>query len=176
MTLGVARKHAPGSRERFVMADGGEGIAEFTGFGDGVVHAVGGQQREIKRAGEIDGDAVTGFFLALEVALQFDVDIVMAEDADELIELASSFLGASLLEGCGERAFVTTGEADQAFGMFFEFLTGDRAFAFFGAQLHLGNQAAKVLVTGAIRDKHGKTEFTTETRRHGGIQMLIADF
>ena len=75
VALGVAGEQASGGRERAVMADRGEGVAEFAGFGDGVVHAVCREQREMERAGEIDGDAVAGFFFAMEVALEFDVDI-----------------------------------------------------------------------------------------------------
>ena len=52
-----------------MMADRRERVAEFAGFGDGVVDAVGGEQGEIERTGEIDGDAVAGFFFALEMAL-----------------------------------------------------------------------------------------------------------
>ena len=32
-------------------------------------------------AGDVDGGAVAGFFFALEMALQFDVDVVAAEDS-----------------------------------------------------------------------------------------------
>ena len=35
----------------------------------------------------------------MEVALQFDVDIFGAEDADESIELAPGFVSAALLRG-----------------------------------------------------------------------------
>src|SRR6266576_4560344 len=102
----------------------------------------------MERAGEGDGEAVAGFFLAVEVALEFDVDILRAEDGDELIDLFSGFLYAALLQGCGERAFVTAGKADQAFGVFFEFLCRYGALTFPGAQLHFGDEPAEVLVTG----------------------------
>ena len=102
----------------------------------------------MERAGEVDGEAVAGFFFAVEVALEFDVNILGAEDGDELIDLFSGFLCAALLQGCCEWAFVTAGEANQAFGVFFEFLCRDGAFTFLGAQLHFGDEAAEVLVTG----------------------------
>ena len=158
MALGVAGEQASGGGERAMVADGGEGVAQFASFGSGVADAVGGEQRKMQRAGDVDGGAVAGFFFAMEVALQFDVDIFGAEDADELIDLAASFVDAALLQGCGERAFVAAGEADQAFGVFFEFLCADCAFAFLGAQLHFGDQAAEVLVAGAGGDEEGKTE------------------
>ena len=80
-----------------------------------------------------------------------------------------------MLQGCGERAFVAAGEADESFGVLFEFLCGDGAFAFFGAQFHFGDQAAEILVAGAGATRKRKAEFTTEALRHGGIQFLIVD-
>ena len=41
-------------------------------------------------------------------------------------------------------------QADQAFGEFRELFRRGRAFAFLGAQLHAGDQAAEVLIAGAI--------------------------
>ena len=81
-----------------------------------------------------------------------------AEDADELIELAAGLVRVALSQGCGERAFVAAGEADESFGMFFEFFMRDGAFAFLGAQLHFGDQAAEILVAGAGGDEQGKAE------------------
>ena len=44
----------------------------------GVADTVGGEQREVKVAGNLDGGLVAGFFLAVQVALEFDVDVVSA--------------------------------------------------------------------------------------------------
>ncbi len=116
--LGVAGEQASGGGESAVVADGGEGVAQFAGFGGGVADSVGGEQRKIQRAGDVDCGAVAGFFFALEMALQFDVDVIAAENADELIDLASSFVDAAVLQGCGEGAFGSAGEADEALGVF----------------------------------------------------------
>ena len=51
--------------------------------------------------GEIDGGTVAGFFFAMEVALQFDVDVFGAENADELIELLFGFVASTLVQCCG---------------------------------------------------------------------------
>ena len=72
------------------------------------------------------------------------------------------FAHSAMAQGGGERSFVAAGEADESFGVLFEFLCGDRAFAFLGAQLHFGDQAAEVLVAGAGGDKKRKAEFTAE--------------
>jgi len=128
--------------------------------------------------GEIDGGTVAGFFFAMEVALQFDVDILGAENADELIELVFGFVASALVQCCGERAFVAAGEADESFGVLFEFLRGDGAFAFLHAQLHFGDQAAEILVAGAGSDEERNAKFTTEALSRGGIAngcFLIVD-
>ena len=105
-----------------------------------------------------NGGAVAGFFFAMEMALQFDVDIFAAEDSDELLDLLAGFFDAALLQSCGQRAFRAAGQADQALGVFFQFFFADRAFAFFSAQLHFGDQAAEVLIAGARRNQKRKTE------------------
>jgi len=163
--FGVASEQTSGGGKRAVVANGSEGIAKFATLRDGVADTVGRQQWKIQGTGESDGGAIARFFLALEMTLQFDVDVARAEDADELIDLASSFLDPTLLQSCGEEAFVSASEADQAMRVLFEFFRADGALAFFGAQLHFGDQAAEILVAGAGRNEKRKTEFTTEARR-----------
>ena len=79
MTLGVARQQASGSRERAVMADGGECVTEFAIFGGGVADAIGSQQREIQGTSNGDGGSVTSFFLAMKMALQLDIHIAVTK-------------------------------------------------------------------------------------------------
>ncbi len=55
----------------------------------------------MQRVGDIDGGAVAGFFFAMEMALQFNVDVFLSEDGDELSDLAAGFVDAALLQGCG---------------------------------------------------------------------------
>ena len=73
------------------------------------------------------GGLVVRLFFALVVALNLGVEVVAAEDIEQAL------LGMA-------------GEADQAAGEFGDLFEGGRAFAFFGAQLHAGDQAAEVLV------------------------------
>ncbi len=122
-----------------MVVDSGEGITKFATLRDGVADAISSEQRKIQRTGDINGGAVARFFFALEVALQFDVDIFGTEDANELINVASGFVKAPLLQGCGEGTVGSAGEADQAVGVLLEFFCADCAFAFFGAQLHFGD-------------------------------------
>ena len=152
-----------------MVADGGEGVTKLAALRDGVVDSVGGQQRKIQRLGDGDGGAIAGFFFALKMALQFDINILGTEDSDNLIDLAASFVDAALLQSGCQWAFRAAGEADEALGMLLKFFGEDCALAFFGAQLHFGDQAAEVLIAGAGGDQEGKSEFTTEARRHGGI-------
>ena len=141
-----------------MVADGGEGVAQFAALRDGVADSVGGEQREMQRLSDVDGGAVAGFFFALEMALQFDVDILGSEDADELIDLARASSMPPCCKGRGEWALVAAGQADEACGMFFEFLREDCAFAFFCAQLHFGDQAAEILIAGAGSDEERKAK------------------
>ena len=55
----------------------------------------------------------------MQMALKFDVDIVVFENLCKTPNLANSFIESTLSEGCGERAVVPAGEADKARGMLF---------------------------------------------------------
>ena len=52
-------------------------------------------------AGEVYRYTVAGFFFAVEVALEFYIDVVWTEDSDEVIDCFVSFFRAALLEGRG---------------------------------------------------------------------------
>jgi hypothetical protein len=39
-------------------------------------------------AGNLDGDVVVGFFLAVKMALEFDVDILAAKNAGQMLDRA----------------------------------------------------------------------------------------
>ncbi len=40
-------------------------------------------------AGNLDGNAVAGFFLAVKMALEFDVDVVAAKNAGQMLDRAA---------------------------------------------------------------------------------------
>jgi len=153
-----------------MVADGGEDVAKLAIERCGIADAVGGEQRKAEVAGDLKGDTVAGFFLTMQMALEFDVDVVVAEDAGEAIDDAASFSRAAFLESGGERAFVAACQADEAGGMLLQFVFEDVAFFFsLRAKLHTGDELAEVLVAGAGGDQEGKFEFTTETQRHRGF-------
>ncbi len=107
---------------------------------------------------------VAGFLFAMVVALQFDVDVFVSEDADELIDLPTGFVHAALPQSRCQWAFRAAGEADESGSMFFEFFFANRAFAFLGAHFHFGDQAAEVLVAGTGGDEEGKARTIVDCR------------
>ena len=68
---------------------------------------------------DFDCGSIAGFFIAMQMTLKFDVDIVASENFCKMPNLANSFIESTLSEGCGERAVVPAGEADKARGMLF---------------------------------------------------------
>ena len=78
-------------------------------------------------AGAVHGGLVMGLFFALVVALEFGVEAMGAEDIEQaLVGMA--------------------GDAEEAAGELGDLFEGGGAFAFFGAELHAGDQAAEILV------------------------------
>ena len=84
MALGIAREQAAGGGERAVMADAGEDVEHFALRRLRVADAIGGEQRQMQFARDFDRRLVARFFVAVEMALQFDVDIFAAEEFAEL--------------------------------------------------------------------------------------------
>ena len=70
------------------------------------------------------------FLVAIEMALQFDIDVFRAKQIED------SRIGL-------------VGQVYEAFGEFGELFWCRGAFAFLGAHLHASDQAAEVLITGA---------------------------
>ena len=106
----------------------------------------------------------------MEMALQFHIDVALAEYVDQVFHRTPRFFQAATGQRGGQRAVIAPGQADQPGCVFLQLILADRAFAFLRPQFHFCNQAAEVLVAGAGKDEEGEAEFTTETRRHGGIQ------
>ena len=98
VAFAVAGEQAPGIGEHAVMAQAGEDIEDFALRGQRVANAIGGEQWKMQTAREFDGNLVAAFFFDGEVALQFDVNIVAAENCAKLFQ---TFSRAFSFRQCG---------------------------------------------------------------------------
>ena len=92
-----------------MLANRGQHVEQRPLLGRGKADAAGGEQRHAKRLGQTHQRVVVVFLIALQVALQLDVGIAAAEDADDAIEQAAD---AEAL-GAEQRA---AGHGDEAGG------------------------------------------------------------
>src|SRR6266581_6334365 len=75
-----------------------------------------------------------------------------------MLDLSEGFFHAALAQ-CGRKwPFGASGETDQTMCVIFQLFFLDRAFAFFSAQLHLGNQPAEILIASAGDNEERKAE------------------
>ncbi len=113
-----------------MVADAGEDVEQLALRGNGVSGRVGCDDADAEPAGALDQRLVLRFFLAMVVALDLGVETMAAEDIEQAL------IGVA-------------GEADQPVREFGKFRGRGRPFALGRAQLHAGDQAAEVLVSGA---------------------------
>ncbi len=152
MALGVAREQAAGFGESGFVLEAGEDVEDFALGSGGVGNAVGGDEREMESAGEFDGGLVARFFVAIVMALEFDVYVAGSEDLDQAFDVAGV-----VFEIERERAFVASGEAEESFGEFLKVFTrcGRGVLLRAGAQFHAGHEAAEILIALAGFDQEG---------------------
>ena len=105
-----------------------------------VTDPIGRKQRKFHRSRQVDHGVIASFLISMKVTLQFGVDAFCTENPDELFESRAN-----------RRAF--TGEAHQAFRILAQFFLRCRGFTLGRAQLHGSDQAAQVLIPGAILDQ-----------------------
>src|SRR5258708_28033832 len=101
MPIGVDGQKPAGFMDFYFMPDAGEHVERFASLRMCMVHAVGGNERKLMRAGEIDEGLVASLFEAVIVPLQFDVEIVCAEDADELLKFGGIGVSGEAHEASG---------------------------------------------------------------------------
>ncbi|HTI38096.1 MAG TPA: hypothetical protein VL484_11075 [Vicinamibacterales bacterium] len=141
------------------MPDAGEHVVQRTAGGFRETHAVGGDDRHVKRGGEVAQHVVVGFLVAEQVALQFDEYVRAPENADEPVdESAHAELRAAQHRPPCER--------NQTGGAAVEFVERQRALSFGRPQLHRGHEAAQIPVPRPVLYQHGKLDdrFRTEGR------------
>ena len=104
------------------MADAREHVVERAIGRFREAHAVGGDDRQVERRGEVAERVIVGFLVAQEMALQLDADVLRAERADQAIDETADAVARAV----DRRA---PGEGDEAADAV-EIVEGQRAFAF----------------------------------------------
>ena len=134
-----------------MVADAGEHVHDFTLIGRGVVDAIGSNEWQLQGPRNSDRCLVAVFLRAVEVALQFDINISRAEQVHQPLDFAQGFVESAAREGCRQRAFVATGQADQTLGVFFDVGKSCSAFSLRALpQLVASDQAAEILISNGL--------------------------
>ena len=182
MTLGILGEQFAGGIKMRVFANAGENIQHLASVRLRVFHAVCGDERQLMRTRKLDQFAVNPFLAANEMPLKFDKNIFAAEDVDEEFGAMFRVLGSAgcqpvasgslpdVLSVCMRRVKRCLRQAaanyrlaacapqiqkrDQAVGKLRQLIPAHCAFAFFTAQMRLGQQFAQICVAGAIFDQH----------------------
>jgi hypothetical protein len=152
-----------------LVVQAGEDVEDSTLRGGGMADAVGGHERQLHGPRELHHRLIAPFLFAIQVPLQFNIDVVTPEQADESIESFAPGMA-------GERAFHSAGDTEQPVGEFREIIRGSSRFkARFRilrarAEFHAGDQATQVLIARAGFDEKcvaglvGRRDFCAEVR------------
>ena len=132
-----------------MIADASEDVQDLPFRLHRVLDAVGSDEREPQRTRDVDRPVIDGFLIAVEMPLQFDVHAIASEHFHQPFCNAPAFFRASVADGCGERAAISSRQADQTCRVRNHFRFCDRALSFGRAHFHLRDQAAEVLIAGA---------------------------
>jgi len=111
VTLRVGLEEGAGLVEGSVVAQAGEGVGEEAIRAIGEEGSVGGEKGEVEMFGEIEEEAVAGFFAAGVMAGESEVEVVLAELADEVLGGVEQILAGRMGKGFGGE------EGDQAIGL-----------------------------------------------------------
>ena len=118
-----------------MVANAGEDVQHFALVRKRMADAIGGQQRQRQFARDLQRRLIARFFLAAEMPLQFDIDILAAEKIAELQDALRRLLHPSLPQRMRQRPFFASGKADQAGGAAGDFFRRNAAFAFLRAAI-----------------------------------------
>src|SRR5207249_10050586 len=84
------------SIEMSVLADAGKNIENLPAVGTGVLHAIRRDEWQPEFRSEIDQRFIDALFVAQEMALDLDVDIVATEEVDKKLDPICPTLGSAL--------------------------------------------------------------------------------
>ena len=123
---------------------------------DSVANAVGGDERQLERARNADRGLIPPLLFALAMSLQFDVNIIAAKNARELLNHIAPCIFSAAHQRCCERALVATGQADEACCVLLK-IVAVRGAILLGcfAHLELRNELAEILIPGARFGEQG---------------------
>jgi hypothetical protein len=129
------------------MANCREDIEDFPVISRGVSDSIGGKHWQLQRPCDADGHLIAPLLLAFPVALDFDIHTVFAEDSYQPFGYFAACFLASADERCGQWAFVSTCEANQAGRVSLEVIEGSRTFALDTLPyLEAGDELTKILI------------------------------
>ena len=120
VALGVVREALAGTVDVGLVADAADDVVERPILRRREADAVGREQRHVIRRGECDERVVVGFLVALQVALQLDVEPIAPEHADQAIEQPADAVPRAAEDG-------PASERDEAAGGAVEILEAERA-------------------------------------------------
>src|SRR5438874_8683129 len=101
MALGILGEESAGEIEMSVLANAGENIEHLASVGLGVLHAIGGDDRQTKFRGEIEQRAIHAFLPAQKMPLNFDVNIFAAECVDQSLRARFAAPGTARVPRAG---------------------------------------------------------------------------
>ena len=129
VAFGVADQPPAGRRQRRLVIEAREDVVQRPLVWRGETYAVGDDERHAIRRGQIRQGLVVDRLVAIEMPLQFHVDVVAAEDPDQPIEQPAHPVLPRMQQ-------LPPGKRHQAFHAAVERLERERAFSLRRVQLH----------------------------------------
>ena len=112
MTFGVEPQQTPRRSQRAMVANRREYITKFALFWSRIADPIRSQKRKLQRTRDFDGRPITLFLLAMEMPLQFYVNIAMTKNASQMRDADTSCFHAALSQGYCQRTALISGETN----------------------------------------------------------------
>jgi hypothetical protein len=165
------------------MAKAGKDIEHLSTGAPGIENTARGEERQVVAGGEFALGANDAFFTAEMLPLQFDINTIAAEGAREAFQDLRRrerfrIAGMMRFDGANQRAILVTGQRNEAFGEFRQFLPTEAAFTLGGAEMAVGHEAAEVLVADARfdQDRQDRAALESQFRADDGPDAGFACF